>query len=61
MEHAFMTEEQARALMVEMGKGSIIKKFDIGHSILDVTTFEDVLENVEAEIVAKAFNNVPYS
>ena len=46
--------------MVEMGKGSIIKKFDMGHSILDATTFEDVLENVEPEIVARALNNVEY-
>merc|ERR1719431_550469 len=46
MESALMTKEQARALMVEMGKGSIIKKFDIGSKpIFDVT--KDVLENVE--------------
>merc|ERR1719431_897328 len=49
MESALMTKEQARALMVEMGKGSIIKKFGIGSkSVFDV--INNVLENVEPEI-----------
>merc|ERR1719233_830338 len=61
MESAYMTEEQARAFMVEMGKGSTIKKFDIGNeSILDEMTCEDLIENMEPEIVAKALNNVEY-
>ena len=61
MEGAFMREEQARALMIEMGTDSNIKKFDIGsESIIDIVTFEDVLKSVEPDIVAKAFNNVEY-
>merc|ERR1719233_93858 len=61
MESAYMTEEQARAFMVEMGKGSTIKKFDIGNeSILDEMTCEDLIENMEPEIVAKALNNVEH-
>jgi len=62
-----MREEQARALLVEMGRGSNIKKFDIGRKfdfgsecITDVADYGDVLENVEPEIVAKALNNVEY-
>jgi len=57
---AYMREEQARALLVEMGKGSNIKKFDIDECIRDVVDEDDVLENVEPEIVAKALNNVEY-
>ena len=61
LEGAFMRKEQARALMIEMGKGSNIKKFDIGsESIIDVVTLEDALETVEPDIVAKALNNVSY-
>ena len=61
MEGASMREEQARFLMIEMGKGSNIKKFDIGsESIIDAVNFGDVLESVEPEIVAKALNNVEY-
>ena len=61
MEGAFLREDQARALLIEMGKSSNIKKFDIGsESILDAETFDDVLGNVEPEIVAKALNNVEY-
>jgi len=61
LEGAFMRKEQARALMIEMGKGSNIKKFDIGcGSIIDVETFEDALETVEPDVLAKALNNVSY-
>merc|ERR1712192_75153 len=49
------------ALMVEMGKGSCIKKFDIGSEpIVDIETLSDAFENLEPEIVAKALNNVEY-
>jgi len=57
---AFMREEQARALMVEMGKGSNVKKFDISDGITNVVNFGDVLESVEPEIVAKALNKVEF-
>jgi len=61
LEGADMREEQARALMVEMGKGTKVKKFDIGDvPITDVVDGGDVLENVEPEIVARALNNVEY-
>jgi len=61
LEGAVMKKDQARTLMIEMGKGSYIKKFDIGsESIIDAVTFEDALEAVEPEIVAKALNNVEY-
>jgi len=65
LEGAYMREEQARALMVEMGKGTNVKKFDIGSvPITDATdAFDfngDVLENVEPEIVARALNNVEH-
>ena len=70
MEGAVMSQEQARAFMTEMGKGTKIKKFDIGSDcILDAAYLYDnaddainydVLENVEPEIVAKALNNVEY-
>ena len=59
IEGAIMTEEQARALMMEMGKGSNIKKFNIGMGIYNLT-FEEVLYIVEPKIVAKALNSVEY-
>merc|ERR1719233_2256994 len=61
LEGAYMREEQARALMVEMGKGTNVKMFDIGNEpITDAVDDSDVLENVEPEIVARALNNVEY-
>ena len=43
-----MTEEQAMALMIEMGEASNIKKFDIGSIfITDPVDDCDVLEKVE--------------
>ena len=56
-----MTVEQAKALMIEMGKVSKIKRFEMGSEpIIDIDTLSDVLENLEPEIVAKALNNVEY-
>jgi len=61
LEGAHMREEQARALMEEMGKGTNVKKFDIGSEpITDAVDDGDVLENVEPEVVARALNNVEY-
>jgi len=61
LEGSFVTVEQAKALMIEMGKVSKIKRFEIGSEpIIDIETLSDVLENLEPEIVAKALNNVEY-
>jgi len=61
LEGSFMTMEQVKALMVEMGKGSCIKKFDIGSEpIIDIETLSDAFESLEPEVVAKALNNVEY-
>merc|ERR1719233_1888534 len=61
LEGAYMREEQARALMGEMGKGTNVKMFDIGSEpITDPVDDGDVLENVEPEIVARALNNGEY-
>jgi len=61
LEGSFMTGEQAKALMIEMGKGSKMKRFEIGSEpIGDIDTLSDALENVDPEIVAKALNNVEF-
>ena len=61
LEGSFMTVEQVKALMVEMGKGTNIKKFNIGSEpIIDIETLSDAFENLEPEVVAKALNNVEY-
>ena len=59
LEGSFTTVEQVRALMVEMGKGSCIKKFDIGSEpIVDIESLSDAFESLEPEVVAKALNYV---
>jgi len=61
LEDARMSEGQARALIMEMGKGTNIKKFDMGSGyIIDMVTYGDVLDTVEPEIVAKALTSVEY-
>eukprot|EP00092_Neocalanus_flemingeri_P008928 GFUD01009605.1.p1 GENE.GFUD01009605.1~~GFUD01009605.1.p1 ORF type:complete len:508 (+),score=134.60 GFUD01009605.1:95-1525(+) len=61
LEGAFMTMEQARALLVDMAKGSKIKKFDIGcEVIVDKDTYSDVFENLDPELVATALNNLEH-
>jgi len=62
LEGAVMRREQVRALMMEMGKCSNIKKFDIGsRSIIDVVNYEDALLTVEPDIIAKALKGVEHS
>eukprot|EP00092_Neocalanus_flemingeri_P010860 GFUD01011696.1.p1 GENE.GFUD01011696.1~~GFUD01011696.1.p1 ORF type:complete len:510 (+),score=140.60 GFUD01011696.1:56-1531(+) len=61
LEGAFMTMEQARAFLVDMAKGSKIKKFDIGcELIVDKDTYSDVFENLDPELVATALNNLEH-
>eukprot|EP00092_Neocalanus_flemingeri_P016644 GFUD01018007.1.p1 GENE.GFUD01018007.1~~GFUD01018007.1.p1 ORF type:complete len:512 (+),score=129.81 GFUD01018007.1:94-1536(+) len=61
LEGAFMTMEQARAFLVDMAKGSKIKKFDIGcELIVDKDTYSDVLENLDPDLVATALNNLEH-
>jgi len=61
LEGSFMTAEQVKALLMEMGRGSNIVKLDLGcESIIDVETLSDALESVEPEVMAKALNNVEY-
>eukprot|EP00092_Neocalanus_flemingeri_P034374 GFUD01037381.1.p1 GENE.GFUD01037381.1~~GFUD01037381.1.p1 ORF type:complete len:494 (+),score=144.22 GFUD01037381.1:57-1538(+) len=61
LEGAFMTKEQAKAFMVDMAKGSKIKKFDIGcELIVDKDTYSDVFENLDPELVATALNNLEH-
>eukprot|EP00092_Neocalanus_flemingeri_P045939 GFUD01051554.1.p1 GENE.GFUD01051554.1~~GFUD01051554.1.p1 ORF type:complete len:477 (+),score=126.19 GFUD01051554.1:210-1433(+) len=61
LEGAFMTMEQAKAFLVDMAKGSKIKKFDIGcELIVDKDTYSDVFENLDHELVATALNNLEH-
>merc|ERR1719427_386511 len=60
LEDALMTLEQARTFMLDMSKDTKIKKLSIGRPIVDAHKFSDVFENLDAELVATALNNLEH-